>query len=221
MMTQTVSNHSISALTIPSPAKNQSLEEDIIWLGNNHGEIMAVDISAIDVTKLENEHTLNVVHKWRGHCKAVTNLTIVENHDLLGRVLSRLTCEKVCISCLYLEVVSTSFDRTCRLWNTEGHCVGTFGQSEQWELTRKETWLHPFTPDDVLVDVELASEEQEEKPINQSATKKSEADENDWLSNVKENIDEANGKRLLSQRFLSAHPKFYRKDPASNAFRLT
>ena len=85
-MTQTVSNYSISALTIPSPVKNQSLEEDIIWVGNSHGEIMAVDISLIDVTKLENEHTLNVVHKWRAHCKGVTNLTIVENHDLLGRV---------------------------------------------------------------------------------------------------------------------------------------
>ena len=87
-------------------------------------------------------------------------------------------------------------------------------------MTRKETWLHPFTPDDVLVDVDLTNNEQEEKPTNQSARKKSEGDENEWLSSVKENIDDAHGKRLLSQRFLSAHPKFYRKDPASNAFRL-
>ena len=86
-MTQAISNHSVSALTIPNHVKKATAEEDIIWVGNSHGEIMAVDISSIDVTKLENEHTLNVVQKWRGHCKGVTNLTIVENHDLLGTVL--------------------------------------------------------------------------------------------------------------------------------------
>lgn len=205
MMSTKISETSVSALatTTTNAAKTSGTkDEDIVWIGNNHGEIIALDISSIDALNPNENEPPKVSFKWRAHRQAVTCLTLVEYQNML---------------------ISTSFDQTCRVWNMEGHCVGTFSQTTQWDLTRKETWLHPFTPDDVLTDVDQLSKsdetdiEDKNNPVDSANTNQH---ENEWLDDVKGNIEEAHGKRLTTERFLSAHPKFYKRDPASNAFRL-
>ena len=197
-----VSDSSISALAISSSSTKSShdSDEDIVWIGNSFGEIIALDISKIDILNPAQNEPPVVSTKWRAHRQGITCLTLVENQNVL---------------------VSTSFDQTCRVWNTEGHCVGTFSQSKQWDLTRKESWLHPFTPDDVLTDVEqLSKSDDVDNDVNNNAENNTKVEhETEWLDEVKEHIDDAHGKRLTTERFLSAHPKFYKRDPASNAFR--
>ena len=193
----------LATTTTTNAAKTSGTkDEDIVWIGNNHGEIIALDISSIDALNPNENEPPKVSFKWRAHRQAVTCLTLIEYQNML---------------------ISTSFDQTCRVWNMEGHCVGTFSQTTQWDLTRKETWLHPFTPDDVLTDVDRLSKsdetdiEDKNNPVDRAHTNQH---ENEWLDDVKGNIEEAHGKRLTTERFLSAHPKFYKRDPASNAFRL-
>lgn len=43
-------------------------------------------------------------------------------------------------------VLTASTDRTARLWSTQGHWVGTFGQKKSWNLKNPKTWMHPRTP---------------------------------------------------------------------------
>ncbi|PVD39372.1 hypothetical protein C0Q70_02002 [Pomacea canaliculata] len=43
-------------------------------------------------------------------------------------------------------VLSASTDKTARLWTPEGHFIGTFGQSNPWNLKHPSTWAHPQTP---------------------------------------------------------------------------
>lgn len=43
-------------------------------------------------------------------------------------------------------VLSASGDRTVRLWNLQGHYIGTFGQEQPWDLSNPSTFQHPSTP---------------------------------------------------------------------------
>ncbi|CAL1530117.1 unnamed protein product [Lymnaea stagnalis] len=43
-------------------------------------------------------------------------------------------------------ILTASTDKTARLWSTEGHFIGTFGQRESWNLKTPSTWAHPKTP---------------------------------------------------------------------------
>ena len=43
-------------------------------------------------------------------------------------------------------LASSSADHTVRLWTTEGHYVGWFGQQQSWDITDYATFQHPNLP---------------------------------------------------------------------------
>ncbi|CAF4445315.1 unnamed protein product [Rotaria socialis] len=47
---------------------------------------------------------------------------------------------------------SEALDWTIRLWNLQGHFIGTFGQTIPWNLYDPATYQHPSVPLDVLTD---------------------------------------------------------------------
>ncbi|XP_033123836.1 uncharacterized protein LOC117122395 [Anneissia japonica] len=49
-------------------------------------------------------------------------------------------------------VITSSVDCTVRLWTTEGHYIGTLGQSDVWDIYNPSTFTYPMVPYDVLVD---------------------------------------------------------------------
>ncbi|XP_046574299.1 WD repeat-containing protein on Y chromosome-like [Haliotis rubra] len=68
---------------------------------------------------------------WRGHVESITDFDLMEERKIL---------------------LSTSMDCTVRMWTTDGHYVGTFGQPEPWDLYNPATYQHPMVPYDVLID---------------------------------------------------------------------
>ena len=43
-------------------------------------------------------------------------------------------------------LVSSSADRTVRLWTAQGHYVGWFGQQQAWDMAEPATYHHPSQP---------------------------------------------------------------------------
>ncbi|XP_075264568.1 cilia- and flagella-associated protein 337-like isoform X2 [Convolutriloba macropyga] len=67
---------------------------------------------------------------WRAHVESVTCMNLVEQSKL---------------------VVTSSLDCTVRLWTMAGEYVGTFGQSDLWDISSPSSFAHPRVPYDVLV----------------------------------------------------------------------
>ena len=120
--------------------------------------------------------------------------------------------------------MSSSLDCTARVWTHEGQYVGTFGQTENWDLSDDLTWSHPFIPDDVLVDPtsvpNIEKDEPEEFTRKTNPKNENESESQKWLNEVREALKTSNGKRLKIQRHLSKQSKEVAIDPASNAFRF-
>ena len=68
---------------------------------------------------------------WRAHIEPISSLEYVES-------------SKVIISC--------SSDCTIRVWTPDGKFIGTFGQSEVWNLYDPLVYQNPLAPYDVLID---------------------------------------------------------------------
>ncbi|XP_062507876.1 WD repeat-containing protein on Y chromosome-like [Corticium candelabrum] len=67
------------------------------------------------------------IRSWRAHAGVVTDLKYA-SHDF----------------CPLL--ISMSDDCTARLWNMNGHFVGTFGQETAWNVREPSTYQHPMNP---------------------------------------------------------------------------
>ncbi|XP_076002332.1 cilia- and flagella-associated protein 337 [Genypterus blacodes] len=70
-------------------------------------------------------------YMWRAHTNKVTGLQIVDSDQV---------------------VLTSSTDGTVRLWSACGEFVGTFGQSERWNVHISSSWMHPAVPYEVLID---------------------------------------------------------------------
>ncbi|XP_055052839.2 cilia- and flagella-associated protein 337 isoform X1 [Misgurnus anguillicaudatus] len=71
------------------------------------------------------------VNFWRAHISSITGLKIIENDQFL---------------------LTSSVDCSVRLWNIHGDFIGTFGQTEIWNIYNPSSWKHPSVPHEVLVD---------------------------------------------------------------------
>uniref|UniRef100_A0A8B9S9B3 Uncharacterized protein n=1 Tax=Apteryx owenii TaxID=8824 RepID=A0A8B9S9B3_APTOW len=49
-------------------------------------------------------------------------------------------------------LLSSSTDCTVRLWSLDGEYIGTFGQTEPWEVFTPASWKHPRVPYEILTD---------------------------------------------------------------------
>ncbi|KAJ6662359.1 hypothetical protein lerEdw1_012523 [Lerista edwardsae] len=49
-------------------------------------------------------------------------------------------------------LLSCSVDCTVRLWSLDGEYIGTFGQTEPWEIFTPSSWKHPMVPYEILID---------------------------------------------------------------------
>ncbi|XP_047248313.1 WD repeat-containing protein 49 [Girardinichthys multiradiatus] len=70
-------------------------------------------------------------HFWRAHTGSITSLQIVTSDQV---------------------VLTSSTDRTVRLWSAQGEFIGTFGQPEMWSVQIPSSWTHPGIPYEVLID---------------------------------------------------------------------
>ncbi|KAM4627617.1 cilia- and flagella-associated protein 337 [Polymixia lowei] len=68
---------------------------------------------------------------WRAHTSSITGLQIVDNDQVL---------------------LTSSNDCTVRLWSAYGEFIGTFGQSDKWNIHISSSWKHPAAPYDILID---------------------------------------------------------------------
>ncbi|KAL5011758.1 hypothetical protein ScPMuIL_010309 [Solemya velum] len=76
------------------------------------------------------ENPPEMLRSWRGHVEGINSLTLVEEHKV---------------------IITASNDCTVRLWNLEGHYIGTFGQTESWDIYNPNSYQHPMVPYDVLI----------------------------------------------------------------------
>ncbi|XP_053398693.1 WD repeat-containing protein 49-like isoform X5 [Mercenaria mercenaria] len=102
----------------------------VLISGDSCGFIYLWNIDGYCLKHREHESP-EVLVTWRGHVKSVTSIALVEEHKLL---------------------ISASVDCTVRMWNMEGHYVGTFGQPDAWDIYNQSLWQHPMVPYDVLID---------------------------------------------------------------------
>uniref|UniRef100_A0A8C4P4H8 Uncharacterized protein n=1 Tax=Dromaius novaehollandiae TaxID=8790 RepID=A0A8C4P4H8_DRONO len=49
-------------------------------------------------------------------------------------------------------LLSSSIDCAVRLWSLDGEYIGTFGQTEPWEVFTPASWKHPRVPYEILTD---------------------------------------------------------------------
>ncbi|KAK3594288.1 hypothetical protein CHS0354_017011 [Potamilus streckersoni] len=102
-----------------------------------------------------------MLQSWRGHVKSISTVELMEEKNL---------------------IITASKDCTVRLWNKEGHYIGTFGQQTPWDIYNPDTFEHPMVPYDVLIDPmslpfhPLLQEKQNTQQIIHEDTFKSEED---------------------------------------------
>ncbi|XP_064637087.1 WD repeat-containing protein on Y chromosome-like isoform X2 [Lineus longissimus] len=110
---------------------NQS--NSLLVVGDTQGLISVWNIENYCTEPLEETITERppLMCWWRAHDSALVSVEFISHED--GEF-----------------VVSSSTDKTARLWNLKGHFVGTFGQKDRWNLKSKKSWTHPDTPWSIL-----------------------------------------------------------------------
>ncbi|XP_062601746.1 WD repeat-containing protein on Y chromosome-like isoform X1 [Saccostrea cucullata] len=102
---------------------------DTLYTGDTSGNIKVWDISGYcrHAEERRIKTSPELLESWKAHDSSIVSLEYIEHED--GNY-----------------IVSASTDQAARLWSTEGHYVGTFGQKKSWNLKNKSTWMHPKTP---------------------------------------------------------------------------
>ncbi|XP_072171177.1 cilia- and flagella-associated protein 337-like [Diadema setosum] len=109
-----------------------STDDLTLFVGDSMGFISVWDIDHYCLQRPDNiEEPPEMMGSWRGHIQSITSMSLVEEHSIL---------------------ITSSLDCTVRVWTTEGHYVGTFGQDDPWDVFNPATFKHPMVPYDVLVD---------------------------------------------------------------------
>ncbi|XP_043849564.1 WD repeat-containing protein 49-like [Dromiciops gliroides] len=94
------------------------------------GYVYTYDIKDYALEGPEQEPPKNIKF-WRAHVNAITSLELIEKEKVL---------------------LSSSTDCTVRLWSMDGEYIGTFGQSELWDVFTSASWKHPMVPYEILMD---------------------------------------------------------------------
>ncbi|XP_049634417.1 WD repeat-containing protein 49-like [Suncus etruscus] len=117
----------------PSKSKAQvssitvSAEDAFTYVADQDGFVHVYDIQEYALWGAELQPPKNVTF-WRAHISTVTSLELVEEKFLL----------------------SASLDHTVRLWSITGEYIGTFGQSNSWDIFTPDSWSHPRVPCEIL-----------------------------------------------------------------------
>ncbi|CBY19162.1 unnamed protein product [Oikopleura dioica] len=190
------------------PISHLSLTEDgeLLFCGDTNGNIYILDLFDFSF-ELSHTQVAPISATWRGHVDCVTLTASVDNREIL---------------------LTSSLDATCRAWTFDGEYVGTFGQKEKWDLMEETSWVHPYTPDDVLMETTfptLKKMEGGDAPSSAGSSKpwrnrvKYDLSNEDMFEEIRATLNSSTGKRLSLQRRLSQQPVDTKKDPASNAWR--
>ncbi|XDC78782.1 hypothetical protein R6Z07F_009955 [Ovis aries] len=100
------------------------------YMGDQHGIVHVYDIEEQGLQGQELQPPTNVKF-WRAHISMVNrDLELIEEEVLL----------------------SSSLDRTVRLWSRGEEFIGNFGQSSPWDIFTPASWSHPRVPHEVLTD---------------------------------------------------------------------
>ncbi|OCT96044.1 hypothetical protein XELAEV_18013726mg [Xenopus laevis] len=179
-------------------------EDDTLMFAADHtGYIYVYDIADYAMRETEKEPAKLVAH-WRAHVDMITQIEVIDE-------------DKVILSC--------SMDGAVRLWGLSGEFIGTFGQSDPWEIFTPASWKHPMVPFEILIDPEsLPTHPVLEEPLDMSdiiSREKKEAEEapdvqreinNPAITeeDIKEEINNQHilyiqGKRLRQERHKIAH----------------
>uniref|UniRef100_A0A4X2LY06 WD40 repeat domain 95 n=1 Tax=Vombatus ursinus TaxID=29139 RepID=A0A4X2LY06_VOMUR len=100
------------------------------YVADKLGYVYIYDIRDYALEGPEQEPPKNVKF-WRAHVNALTSLELIEKEKAL---------------------LSSSVDCTVRLWSMDGEYIGTFGQSELWDVFTSASWKHPMVPYEILMD---------------------------------------------------------------------
>ncbi|XP_014447030.1 WD repeat-containing protein 49 [Tupaia chinensis] len=102
----------------------------LAYLADQQGFVHIYDIKEYGLQGLEPQPPRNVMF-WRAHISMVTSLELIEEEKVL---------------------LSSSLDCTVRLWSRDGEFIGTFGQSNPWDIFTPASWSHPRIPCEILTD---------------------------------------------------------------------
>ncbi|KAM9732822.1 cilia- and flagella-associated protein 337 [Menidia menidia] len=99
----------------------------LLYTADRIGYIYIYDLEKFDPEK----KSPRAENFWRAHTSAITGLETVDSDQV---------------------VLTSSTDRTVRLWSAKGEFIGTFGQPEIWSVHIPSSWKHPGVPYEVLID---------------------------------------------------------------------
>ncbi|XP_013371355.1 PREDICTED: WD repeat-containing protein 49-like [Chinchilla lanigera] len=98
----------------------------LVYVADQQGFVHVYDIEDHSLWGRKLQPPKNVTF-WRAHVSMVTSLELIEEENVL---------------------LSSSLDRTVRLWTRDGAYIGTFGQSNLWDIFIPASWSHPRVPCD-------------------------------------------------------------------------
>ncbi|XP_055492844.1 WD repeat-containing protein on Y chromosome isoform X1 [Leucoraja erinacea] len=107
-----------------------STNDSLLYTADDVGYVCVYGIKDYAVHGPEAE-AAKLVNYWRAHVTSVTCMELIEEQNLM---------------------VTSSFEGTVRLWNTDGELIGTFGQPQAWDIYNPAKWVHPMVPYEILVD---------------------------------------------------------------------
>ncbi|XP_055965044.1 WD repeat-containing protein on Y chromosome-like [Sorex fumeus] len=127
------------ALADFTPSKSKARVSSIVvtagdtltFVADQDGFVHVYDIQDYGLRGVELQPPKNVTF-WRSHTTTVTSLELIEEKFLL----------------------SASLDHTVRLWSMAGDYIGTFGQSDPWDIFTPDSWSHPRVPSEILTGVQ-------------------------------------------------------------------
>ncbi|KAM5288019.1 cilia- and flagella-associated protein 337-like [Ctenodactylus gundi] len=107
-----------------------SAGDALLYVADQQGFVHVYDIKEYGLQGPELQPPKKVTF-WRAHVSMVTSLELIEEENIL---------------------LSSSLDRTVRLWSWDGAYIGTFGQSSPWDIFTPASWSHPSVPYEILTD---------------------------------------------------------------------
>nr|XP_012804527.2 WD repeat-containing protein 49-like [Jaculus jaculus] len=130
------SGASLGANFTPSTGKAQvsciavTAGDELAYLADQQGFVHVYDVQKYGLWGSELQAPKKVT-LWRAHVSTVTALELIEEESIL---------------------LSSSLDRTVRLWSKDGAHIGTFGQKSLWDIFTPVSWSHPRVPFESLTD---------------------------------------------------------------------
>ncbi|XP_026860830.2 WD repeat-containing protein 49 isoform X2 [Electrophorus electricus] len=135
---------------------NTNNENSLLITGDGTGSIQIWDISQYDLSDEFVDKEPPLLCAWRAHEGAIVSMELLEQSG-------------------QMFLVTVSVDHSARLWTSDGGCVGSFGQEQQWDLSNPLTYQ---------VNREIAiparEEEKDRTEVHQSETTKSKSDLAVW-----------------------------------------